>query len=369
MLEVAVAQVVAILQEHEGYQLLEVEQDGAVIPAVCYWGATGRCAVGDRVMVNTTAVSLRLGTGGCHFVIGKLSEKLRDDYYPTAWGHIMKMRYTPLQLAISAVEEEASPSHALFLDEHRSLPGTPVVIAELHSLLPVMALAAHKARPDWKIVYVMPDGAALPIAVSRHVRVLRQSRLLHATVTTGQAWGGDLEAVNIHTGLLAAKWVADADLIVCVMGPGVVGTGTVLGFSAMQLAEVIHAASLLGGIPIFTPRLSFADERGRHHGMSHHSRTLLKRFTLRPALLPIPLFGDDRDEVLSRQEAKDRLADKHRRLLLPAPSPDELQALVAGYELPVTSMGRAILDDPSPFQAAYLSIQVAQKAQCILSRL
>lgn len=371
MLRIAAAQVIGIRQEQDGWQLLEVtqEESGENGLAICYWQEAGVCRRGDRVLVNTTAVTLELGTGGYHFVVGKLSEPSSGDYYPTAWGHIMKMRYTPAQLAVNAVEEKASPCHELFLDETRSLEGTPVVIAELHSLLPVMVLAARERKPDWKIVYVMPDGAALPIAVSHQVRTLRQADLLHATVTTGQAWGGDLETVNIHTGLLAAKWVAGADLIVCVLGPGVAGTGTALGFSGMQLAEVIHAATLLGGLPIFTPRLSFADRRARHQGMSHHSRTLLKRFVLCPALLPLPRFDDERDDLLEQQEKEDQLAKKHHRLLLPAPSLSSLQALQDGYDLPFQTMGRGLPEDPSPFQAASLSVQVATAAQKVMAEL
>ncbi len=363
MLGIAAAKIIKIRQEQEKWQLLEVQtESGENQLAICYWLENGACREGDRVLINTTAVSLGLGTGGYHFVVGKLTGSASGDYYPTTWGHIMKMRYTPAQLAVDAVEEEMSPYHQLFLNEQQSLEGTPVMIAELHSLLPVMVLAARERNPDWKIVYVMPDGAALPIAVSHHVRSLRQEKLLHATVTTGQAWGGDLEAINIYTGLLAAKWAAEADLIVCLLGPGVAGTGTALGFSGMQLAEVIHAASLLGGLPIFTPRLSFADQRVRHQGMSHHSRTMLKRFVLRPALLPTPRFGDQRDDLLDQQEHEDKLAKLHHRILRQAPPLSLLETLQEGYDLPFQTMGRGLREDPSPFQAAYLSIQVAVEA-------
>ncbi|HZG18176.1 MAG TPA: DUF3866 family protein, partial [Candidatus Bathyarchaeia archaeon] len=160
-------------------------------------------------------------------------------------------------------------------------------------------------------------------------------------------------------GLLAAKWAAKADLIICTLGPGVVGTGTSLGFSGMQLAEVIHAVSLLAGIPVFTPRLSFADRRERHRGMSHHSRTLLKRFALRPAILPIPRFDDERDELLDQQEQEDRLGDKHGRIVFPAPQLHELYTLQDQYKLSISTMGRKLAEDPAPFQAAYLSVQVA----------
>jgi len=361
MLGVAAAKVSKVQQEQDGWQLLEVEQNhnGERGLAICYWRETGKCGVGEEILINTTAVELGLGTGGCHFVIGKLLDTPRDDYYPNAWGHIMKMRYTPVQIAVDAVEEQASPYHDLFVGEQKTLEGTPVLIAELHSLLPIFALAARKQKPDWNIVYMMPDGAALPIAISQHVRRLQEMNVLNATLTTGHAWGGDFEAVNVYTGLLAAKWAAKADLIICTLGPGVVGTGTSLGFSGMQLAEVIHAVSLLAGIPVFTPRLSFADRRERHRGMSHHSRTLLKRFTLRPVILPFPRFDDERDELLDQQEQEDRLGDIHGRIVFPAPPLHELYTLQDQYKLSISTMGRKLEEDPAPFQAAYLSVQAA----------
>lgn len=98
----------------------------------------------------------------------------------------------------------------------------------------------------------MPDAASLPIAFSQHVRQLSRAGHLTATVTTGHAWGGNREAVTIHSGLLAARHVEKADVILCMLGPGVAGTGTVYGFSGVQLAEVIHAVSALGGTPFLS---------------------------------------------------------------------------------------------------------------------
>ncbi|MCK9910789.1 DUF3866 family protein, partial [Microbacteriaceae bacterium K1510] len=216
-------------------------------------------------------------------------------------------------------------------DPVQSLEETPVIIAELHSLLPTLALTVKALNPVLRLAYVMPDGASLPIGLSRHVRLLREANIIDATVTSGHAWGGDLESVNIYTGLLSAKQIAQADVIICALGPGVVGTGTVLGFSGMQLAETIHAVSLLHGMPIFVPRISFSDHRQRHHGISHHTRTLLRRFTLRPVCLPIPFFGDNRDQVLEDQEAEDRLGQQHHRLLFHAPDLSQVASLHRRY--------------------------------------
>ena len=61
---------------------------------------------------------------------------------------------------------------------------------------PVLLAIAHD-RPGSRVVYVMSDQGALPMAFSRSVAELRASGLA-GTVTVGQAFGGDLEAVTLH---------------------------------------------------------------------------------------------------------------------------------------------------------------------------
>ena len=55
----------------------------------------GPVAVGDRVVVNTTAVDLGLGTGGSDIVHWNLA---RDAWSEPGPGHVMKLRYTSLQV-------------------------------------------------------------------------------------------------------------------------------------------------------------------------------------------------------------------------------------------------------------------------------
>ena len=75
----------------------------------------------------------------------------------------------------------------------------------------------------------MTDGGALPAWFSRSAATLRESGWLAATVSVGQAFGGDLEAVTLHTGLLAARHVLGADLVVVAQGPGNLGHRHPLG--------------------------------------------------------------------------------------------------------------------------------------------
>ena len=101
---------------------------------------------------------------------------------------------------------------------------------------PVLLAIAHD-RPGSRVVYVMSDQGALPMAFSRSVAELRASGLLAGTVTVGQAFGGDLEAVTLHSGLLAARLALGAELVVVSQGPGNLGTGTRWGFSGSMPAR------------------------------------------------------------------------------------------------------------------------------------
>ena len=48
-----------------GAQELEVETDGALAAAIAYPALGGEVRPGDTVLLNTTALDLELGTGGC----------------------------------------------------------------------------------------------------------------------------------------------------------------------------------------------------------------------------------------------------------------------------------------------------------------
>ncbi len=157
----------------------------------------GEVAVGDEVVVNTTAVDLGLGTGGWHVVHWNLSRRELD---LPGGGHIMKLRYTSLQIDTGAAEEPAAgvaDEAAQFDVVPPSLGGVPVLIGTLHSQVGVAAVAVKSVDPTLRLVYVMTDGAALPLALSDLVADLCDRRLLDATVTAGHAFGGDLEAVGV----------------------------------------------------------------------------------------------------------------------------------------------------------------------------
>lgn len=325
--------VVDMLAERPGLQRVALD-DGS--RAYSLTQLTGTVAVGDEVVVNTTAVDLGLGTGGWHVVHWNLS---RRELHQPGPGHIMKVRYTSLQVDTGAVEEHLDAGAAgEGASQLPQLGGVPVLVGSLHSQLGVAAAVAHAQRPGLRVVYVMTDGAALPIALSDLVHDLRTRGLLHATITAGHAFGGDLEAVSTASALQLAVEQAAADLVVCLMGPGVVGTASALGTTAVEVASIATSASQLGARPVVMVRASDSDARPRHRGLSHHTRTAL-------ALTPVPV------DVVLPSELGATAAELAPHRVVVADAPD-VAAVLEQYRLRVTSMGRGPLDDPLFFAAA-----------------
>jgi Protein of unknown function (DUF3866) len=336
--------VLRVLSERPGAQELSVDVEGQPAPAVAYPDLVGPVSEGDAVLLNTTAVALELGSGGAHFVVAVLGRPSTDA--GDGPGHVMKLRYTPLQVATLAVEEPASP-HFARMSEARDLDGTPVVWLPLHSMLGPAAAGARAAGAA-RVVYVMTDGAALPAPLSRVAHALREAGLLDAVVSSGQAFGGDLESVNVFTGLLAARAVAGADVILVGDGPGNTGTDTPWGSSALESAMALNAASILGGRPVAALRISFADARDRHRGVSHHSLTALGRVAIAPVRVAVPVLADDEQRRVVR-EALAASAGRHTVVETPGePALDLLEASGIGMD----SMGRSFTDDPAFFLAA-----------------
>jgi Protein of unknown function (DUF3866) len=327
---------------------------GTEVPALVYTDLMPAPAVGDRVLLNVAALERGLGTGGYALVIAVLDAEGRVAAQPPQpAGHLVKARYLPLQAMVAGADEQGSAHHEL-LAEADSISGMPVIVADLHSALAPILLAIADDRPGTRVVYVMTDQGALPLAFSRSVAELRASGLLAGTVTVGQAFGGDLEAVTLHSGLLAARLALDAELVVVTQGPGNLGTGTRWGFSGVTAGEAINAAAILGGRPVGTLRMSAADARERHRGVSHHSLTAYGRVALCPADIAVPDLTDDESpamaELAERLTASlQQLGSRHRLVTV---SLSGLRAVLAESPIPLSSMGRGLDDDPAYFLAA-----------------
>jgi hypothetical protein len=333
--------VVRLLEERPGLQRIEVDLGEGPERAYVLPQLTGTVSEGDRVVVNTTAVELGLGTGGWHVVHWNLA---RDAWSEKGPGHIIKGRYTSLQADVGSTEE-----HLSHLAEVESIEGMPVVAAALHSQLPAVAVAVKSAAPRCRLAYVMTDGAGLPLALSDLVAELRSRGLLDATISCGHAFGGDYEAVSIFSALAVARHVARADVTVVAMGPGIVGTNTRLGFTGMEVGPILDAAVALGGVPIAALRVSFADPRERHLGLSHHTATALRLACRERVKIALPLVGGAEELRLRADVAREGLDRRHD--LVDVETPDVLE-LFDLHGLHVVSMGRRAADDPVLFAAA-----------------
>ena len=333
--------VVRLLEGRRGLQRVEVDLGDGPERAYVLTQLTGPVGVGDRVVVNTTAVELGLGTGGWHVVHWNLA---REEWREAGPGHVLKARYTSLQADVGSTEE-----HESVLAEAADIGGMPVVAAGLHSQVPAVAAAFKDAAPEARLAYVMTDGAGLPLALSDLVAALTDRALLDATVTCGQAFGGDYEAVSVYSALAVARHVAGADATVVAMGPGVAGTGTRLGFSAIEVAPVLDAAASVGGRPIACLRASFADPRPRHQGLSHHSVTALGLACRSRVTIPLPLVGGPEEERLRAEMAAAGLDTRHDVVSV---KPPDILGLFEKLGLSITSMGRPAAADPILFACA-----------------
>lgn len=370
--------VVRVAEQRSGIQEVEVQIDGGQRqPAIHYTDTLPRLRKGDRVKLNATAVELGLGSGGYHFVVDVCDGAICDEgeeaddasldsaYERRMRGHIMKLRYTGLQRAVLSVEEPKSPHHALFT-RPRTLEGMPVLIGELHSMLPV-ALSWIRSDNEpigrsLRISYIMSDGGALPLSFSRHVSLLSDIGWLSGTVTFGHAYGGELEAVNKYTALLAARHVQQADIAIAVMGPGIVGTGTPYGHTATEMAELVHAVYALDGVPVVMPRISFTDTRQRHRGLSHHVLETLGKLTLVRTTVPLPeLANVDQMDLLKRQLESSGCVNRHEIVWVPDIRLEEMGNRLSRYPEDIRTMGKGLRDDPPFFAAVCAAARMATR--------
>jgi len=337
---------------------VELDEDAGTIPAIAYRELTGRPRPGEVVLLNTNALRRELGTGGDAMVVARPDALASPEEIE---GHMVKARYTPMQTIVDAIDDPAG-EHYETVRAAKSLEGMPVVVADLHSSLPAIIAGIRAQRRSARIAYIHTDAAALPAAYSRSAARLREADLLTSVISAGQSFGGDLEAVTVHSALLGAKHVVTADIAIVIQGPGNLGTGTGWGFSGVQAAEALHATAVLGGQGVATLRVSGADERERHHGLSHHSSTVYGRALLTPAHLPVLPRTDSRyngfhESVRKQVKATILKPAKKRGVLHHLTEVDAKGLRDALEEMPVrmTTMGRTLAEDTPAFQYAALA--------------
>lgn len=314
--------VTSLHEVHE--ELVRLDVDGR--PCVAYPRLTGPVEVGDDVVVNERARALRLGSGGFDVLVVNLTRGL--GLAAPDQAHVMVLPYTPVQATAPFAEEE-QPLAA-------SLEGMPVICCSLHSQL---APACAGIGEGTRVAYVQLGGGALPVSLSDAVRALRAAGLVLAAVAVAPCHDGDVQCVTAASALAWAR-AAGFDVVVCAIGPGIVGTGSSLGHGGLAAAEAANAACALGGRVVVAPRVSFGDPRERHRGLSHHTRAVL-RLTLGPAMLAWPCG------------------------LEAPPGVEVVEVDVSGWRgacagLPLRHMGRGAEDDPWFFAAAFAAGRLAR---------
>lgn len=323
--------------------------------ALAYPALVGQPVVGDTVLLNTGALDRGLGTGGLALIVA-LPDALPADP-PQRPGHLVKARYTPLQPMLLGVDDQESPDHQRIAAAD-GIDGMPVVVADLHSALPAIVAGVRAQDADLRVAYVLTDGGALPAWFSRAAAGLRAHGWLAATISVGQSFGGDLEAVTVHNGLLAARHVVGADIAVVAQGPGNLGTGTPWGFSGVAAGEAINAAAVLGGRPVASLRVSGGDARPRHRGVSHHCVTAYAKVALAAADVVVPqlagelaLAGDPgiAGEVVQGVAELATTRAGHRLVDVPV---DGLMDALRSCPVTLSTMGRSLDADPAAFLAA-----------------
>ncbi len=310
---------------------LEVEIEGARRPAWADGELIGEVREGDEVVVNTEGLDLELGSGGFDIVHVNLTRGLAGPGAERA--HVMKLNYSSLQHPVEPVEgADADPAAG----ETREMP---VLVIPLHGHLAPAAWAASQMAPDLRIGYVQTGGGALPGSLSKDVRILRDRSLLCGHITAAPSYGGELEALSSAGALDAAArlgWGA----AIAGPGPGIIGSETRLGHGGMAALDTAHAALALGLPTLISPRLSEADDRPRHRGLSHHTKTVLE-LLLAGVVVPFPPREVGLDDLLEACGERHRLKGQNVDL--------------AGYStsgLPARVMGRGLEDDPLFFEAA-----------------
>ena len=331
---------------------------GLQVRAVAYEALTGVPVAGERVRLEVSALDRALGTGGHAMVSARLDVLPAD---PPREGHLVKARYMPDQVMVTGVDEQGTTHHGLLSQPigDLDLEGMPVVVADLHSSLPAVlaGLRSPNGARQPRVVYVMTDGGALPLAYSRLVAALSEAGWLAGTVTAGQAWGGDIEAVSIHNALLAARHVLHADTAIVIQGPGNLGTETPWGFSGVACGDVVNAIAALGGRPVACLRISQADARPRHLGISHHSMTAYGRVALAGADVVVPILEGALGAQVRREaevlcEPRPGAA-QHRLIEVSADGLMELlRAAEAETGVRLSTMRRGLDEDTAAFIAA-----------------
>jgi uncharacterized protein DUF3866 len=336
---------------------LTVEVDGERRPAWADTQLLGEMCEGDEVVVNVAAVELGLGSGGFDVVHVNLTRGLEagSETAGAAGGepHVIKLNYTSIQHPVDPVE---AGSDGADVDARRVSGGVRGQIAASTAVL-VLPLHGHLAPAAWAlgqvgeaaegptVGYVQTGGGALPGSLSRDVAELRERGLLAGHITAAPAYGGEHEAISVCGALDAARrlgWVA----VLVGPGPGIIGSDSELGHGGIAALDSAHASLSLGLPTTVSPRLSSADPRERHRGLSHHTRTVLE-LLLASVTVATPEGAEQWPGGIEAEKSlRSAAGDRHPVVTERVYMDDYLES-----GLPTRTMGRSFDEDPLFFAA------------------
>lgn len=331
--------VLEIIEENEDYQIIRTESRKTY--SICYVSLSGKVEPGDKVLINTTAVDLSLGTGGLDFVVAVFKE---GEHFLESEpeSHVMKLNYTPMQFSIPHFEETDEYIKAVEI-YRKTKKKLPVFVLTVHSHIIPFLLGLREFHKGKKCILIINDSCALPVFASKTIRFALNEGLIEKVITCGNAFGGSVETVNIYSALISSAYAFEADIIAVAPGYGLKGTGSAYGHSAVDFVEVVNASASLGFSPYLVPRISFAEKRERHLGISHHTLEIIELSLKKPdVILPaLDLLDENQRTLLSSQIS----SFKESAVLRYVDFKSSFEILKPFSEL-LTSMGRKFSDDP-----------------------
>ena len=274
---------------------LTVEVDGERRAAWADTALLGEMREGDEVVVNVAALDLGLGSGG-------LRHRPRQPD-PRARGRGRGRRARDeAQLQLPPAPGRAGRATARGGAEARR-GATPVLVLPLHGHLAPAAWAAAQASPgaqgrlraDRRRRRCRGRSAATPPSCSSAACSAATSPPPRPTAARRRRSRSPAPSTPPPTGF---GW----DAVLAGPGPGIIGSETRLGHGGIAALDTAHAALALGMPTLLSPRLSSADARERHRGVSHHTLTVMQ-LLLGAVEVPVPAGGGGPDRRPRRAPA------------------------------------------------------------------
>ena len=328
-------EVLRLLEERPGLQRVEVDLGDGPERAYVLTQLTGTVGAGDRVVVNTTAVELGLGTGGWHVVHWNLArdELERAGARPHHQG--------PVHEPPGRRRQHRGAPRRSWPRSSRST-GMPVVAAALHSQLPAVAVAVKERAPDARVAYVMTDGAGLAARALRPGR--RPSR--RASWSTPPSRAGTRSAATSRRcrssrALAVARHVARADVAVVAMGPGHRRHQHPARLQrAWRSGRSSTPRSRSAGVPIAVPAGVVRGPAGAPPGLSHHSATALRLACRERVRVAGPVLGGDEEERLRAELVAAGIDRRHDLVEVGRPTCSPCSTRTGSHRLDGSAGGR-----------------------------